>query len=325
MSYKLRSSIPSPRANIVELTDYIEIECLKKKNASMSFLEILKSLDTSDDYQENERDEDNFLRDNIEEPRIVDALSEVESRYSHCKAKYPFQLVDGKVAFTKVNPNVNLIYIYLLMATRLTMGGKSPEKVFASIDGTVLFEKLCEEIVKSYWGERSSSVLLGTAEGNQFEKKVENLISRLKEGGEFKNLDGLTPTENDGSVDIVVWKPFSDCRCSQVIGFAQCKTGDSWYSELRKLQPSTFVDTWFAESLNLVPINVFMVADVVREYHRKTFMDLLFFDRCRLMDFLPTNVSDALLDEIRIWTTEALKKYRIDPSMLSLSTAASAA
>jgi hypothetical protein len=318
MSYKLQNGLPSPKADIVELADFIELECLKKNNLTISFLEIIKSLDTNDDYQESDVTETNFVRDNIEEPRIEDALNEIEFRYKNCCAKYPFSVDNNKVVYTKIDPLINLIYIYLLLSTRLMMGGKNAEKIFNDIDGTLLFERLCEEIVKSYWGDRANTFLLGTAEGNKFQVKIESLIANLKEGGAFKNLDALTPTENDGSVDIVVWKSFSDSRCSQSIGFAQCKTGDSWYNELRKLNPSTFVDTWFTDVFNLTPINIFMVADVVRNYHRKIFMDLLFFDRCRIMDFLPNSLPKELVEQIGEWVTLALRKYNINPADLQI-------
>jgi hypothetical protein len=318
MPYKLRDGLPSSRANTVELTDFIELECLKKGDLSFSFLDIIKTLDTSDDYQEDEVDEFSFTRDSVEEPRVDDALNEVELRFSYCNSQYPFTIENNKVIFNSVSIQTNLVYIYLLLATRLYMGGKNAEKVINKIDGTLLFEELCEKILQNYWGERSETFLFGTAENNRFEEKIGGLIKGLKEGGSFRNLDGLTPTENDGTLDVAVWKKFSDRRGSQILGFAQCKTGNSWDGELRKLDTSTFVDTWFTEPTTLTPTNVFMVADVVRHYHRKLFMNILFFDRCRLMDYLPQDIDRNLLDRISTWVIGALGIYEMDHTRLGL-------
>lgn len=318
MPYKLRDGVPSSQANTVELTDFIELECLKKKDLTFSFLDIIKTLDIGDDYQEDEIDEFSFTRDNIEEPRIEDALSEIDLRVSYCNGKYPFIVANNKVTYNSIDYHTNLIYIYLLLATRLYMGGKKPEKIINEIDGTLLFEKLCKSVLGEYWGTRAETFLFGTAENNKFESKVNSLVKNLKEGVSFKNSDSLTPTENDGSLDVAVWKGFSDKRCSQILGFAQCKTGDSWRPELRKLNPSTFVDIWFAEPTILTPTNVFMVTDIVRDYHIKTFMDILFFDRCRIMDYLPMINDMPFLNLICTWVIGSLRNYGINHLFLDI-------
>jgi hypothetical protein len=318
MPYKLKDGLPSSRANTVELTDFIELECLRKADLTFSGLDIIKTLDTGDDYQENEIDESNLSRDNIEEPRVDDAMNEIETRLSFCSGKYPFIIDGNKVSYNSIDTQTNLIYIYLLLATRLHMGGKHVEKVLNGIDGTQLFERLCEKTLESYWGTRSRVTLFGTAAGNRFEGKINSLIGDLQEGIAFKNSDANTPTENDGLLDVAVWKPFTDERRSKLIGFAQCKTGDNWYPELRKLDPSTFVDTWFQESTALTPVNTFMISDIARDYFFKISMNFLFFDRCRIMDFLPADIDDVLLDNICTWVIGALTKYEIDHSKLGI-------
>lgn len=318
MPYKIRDGLPSSRANTVEFTDFVEFECLRKRDLSISFLEIIKTVDTSDDYQEDDVDELSFTRDSIEEPRVEEALNEVELRFINCNKKYPFIVENNKVVFKSVDRQTNLIYLYLLLCTRLYMGGVAPEKVFRELDGTLLFEELCEAVLLNYWGDRSKSYLFGTAGGNRFKDKVNGLISSIREGGSFNNVEGLTITENDGSLDIAVWKMFSDKRGSQLLGFAQCKTGDTWAGELRKLNPGTFVDTWFTEPTTLTPTNVFMVSDIVRSYFWKTSMNMLFFDRCRIMDFLPNDIDDALVDKLATWVIAALNSYGIDHTKLSI-------
>jgi hypothetical protein len=318
MPFKLRDGLPSSKANTVELADFIEFECLKKSDLTFAALDIIKTLDISDDYQEDEVDEFNFSRDNIEEPRVDDAMNEIEIRLKHCNGKYPFIIDHSKVAYNSISTQTNTVYIFLLLATRLHMGGKYIERVFNDIDGTLLFEQLCELVLKNYWGEKTESCLFGTATGNRFEDKIKTLINGLKEGIAFKNADTLVPTENDGLLDVAVWKPFTDERRSKLIGFAQCKTGDNWRTELRKLDPSTFVDTWFEQSTSLNPINTFMISDIERDYIFKTSMNLLFFDRCRLMDYLPLNLGNTLLSNISSWVIGALNSYDIDHTNLGV-------
>ena len=318
MPYKLRDGLPSSKANTVELADFIEFECLKKEDLTFATLDIIKTLNAGDDYQEDEVDEFNFLRDSMEEPRVDDAMNEIETRLSYCDAKYPFTIIENKVVYQSVNPQTNIIYIFLLLATRLHMGGKNAEKVFSNLDGTLLFEHLCEVVLRNYWGKDAETCLFGTSAGNRFEDKVAMLITGMKEGRGFKNLDALSPTENDGSLDVAVWKSFTDGRQSKLIGFAQCKTGDTWRPEIGKLNPSRFTDTWFIDPPALTPINTFMISDVVRDYYIKTTMSLLFFDRCRIMDYLPTDIEESLLDNLSTWVIDALSSYGIDHTNLNI-------
>ena len=112
----------------------------------------------------------------------------------------------------------------------------------------------------------------------------------MKEGGAYKSKDGAAPSANDDNLDVVVWNGFIDERCSQLIGFAQCKTGNSWREDLGQLNPGVFVQRWFSDLPSIEPINVFMVSDIVRDEFYAITSKLLFFDRCRLMDCLPDNI-----------------------------------
>jgi len=317
MPYKIRDQIPSSKANSVEIADYIEVECLKKTDLRISFLEILKSFDVGDDYQEDDSDEDNNFRDNQEEKKVENAFSEIEQRGKHCNGKYPFIIENNIVQINTEKSVVNIIYFYLLLATRLTMGGPNSEKVFNEIDGTLLFEKLCQVILNSFYGERSNSILFGTsAKGFGFESKVQQLIRDLKEGGIYKNRNPHTPKAQDDNLDVVAWKGFSDFRGSQLIGFAQCKTGNTWRDDLGQLSPDKFINSWFSDNTSIMPTSIFMVADIVRHDHYTTFMQKLFFDRCRLMDYLPEIVDSEIVSDIKSWLTGASLKYKFNLDFL---------
>ncbi len=312
MPYKIADRLPSPRATTVELADFIEIECLKTASLKFSHLSAIKSMDIPDDYQEDDVDEDDFVRDNVEEKRIDNAFDEIELRYKYSGKKYPFFLNKELVETDFANISTSIIYIYLLLSTRLKMGGKNIERSFNNIDGTLLFEKLCKVVLSNFWGNRSHSILFGTSASGGFSKKVEELIIELKEGGSYKSKDGVTPSANDDNLDVVVWNGFRDERCSQLIGFAQCKTGDSWREDLGQLNPGIFVQRWFSDSPCVEPTNVFMVSDIVRDEFYTITAGLLFFDRCRIMDYLPDNIDDYFLSEIKLWLKGAASKYNLN-------------
>lgn len=312
MPYKLAEKLPSPKSTTVEMADFIEIECLKAAELRISHLSIVKSLDVSDDYQEDEVDEDNLVRDNAEEKRVDDAFEEIELRYQCCNKRYPFNLDREIITANLENSTTSLIYIYLLLCTRLKMGGKNIERIFNDIDGALIFEKLCKCILENFWGSRAKSVLFGTSAAGGFSKKVEELIIELKEGGAYKSKDGVVPSANDDNLDVVVWNGFNDERCSQLIGFAQCKTGVSWKEELYQLSPGAFTQKWFSDMPSLEPISIFMISDIVREEFYSTTAKLLFFDRCRIMDYLPESLDNTLISEIKLWLKGASVKYSLN-------------
>lgn len=69
--------------------------------------------------------------------------------------------------------------------------------------------------------------------------------------------------------------------------------------DLGQLIPSAFIQRWFWNSTSVTPINVFMVADIVRNEFYTTASGLLFFDRCRLMDYLPEKIDENLISKIK--------------------------
>lgn len=310
MGYKIINGLPSPRANSVELADFVEVECLKKQHLRMSFLDVVKSLDTNDDYQENDVDEDGGMRDSREERRVEEAFNEIEQRIKYCNNQYPFYFQNNLLHFDQDYSDNKLVYIYLLLATRLKMGGEFSEKIFNEIDGALLFEDVCQKILQSFWGNRSKTYLFGTAAQGGFGVKVEELIQNLHEGSAYKNRNEAVPDENDGGLDIVVWKGFSDERGSQLIGFAQCKTGTSWKEELGKTQPGNFIDKWFSDSAAHTPANIFMISDILRHNFFSTALGYVFFDRCRIMDFLPVKIEENQIIKIKSWILGASEKYR---------------
>ena len=312
MTYKLKD-LPSPKASIHELADFVEIECLKSISKSYNLENASRALGILSDENEelsliNDDDDNNH-------EKMIAVSMEIEKRILHCGGNYPFRLQNNGYTITFDNSTRNLIkysYLYLLFLTRLKMAGSNSIGRIHGIDGALLFEQFSLKIIKNYFGNRASGLVFGTSVAGSFENKVESLIASIGEGGRFKSKDHDPVKANDSKLDAVVWINFNDKRGSKVICFIQSKTGTSWKEYVNQLIPSQFAKKWFATQVSLEPINAFAIADILRENFNEHSMEKLFFDRCRLMDFLSEDVFD-ILDDIIIWTDGALEYIEANP------------
>jgi hypothetical protein len=162
-------------------------------------------------------------------------------------------------------------------------------------------------VAKSYFGERSLSLIFGTALDGNFENKVNDLCSQINEGGCFVNHNQGDVTENDDALDIVVWKHFEDQQPNKLIGFGQCKTGTSYENNRNDLQPVNFVKKWIQIPFNQDPVRLFFIADVMgkEKFWKRSLDSGILFDRIRIMDYLPT-VDQNLEQDISIWSKQAI-------------------
>lgn len=296
---------PSPQADTHEIADFIEMECIR--NASISAREVLSSLDLLDDHYYP----DGVPEDDELEPKIEDAINEINRRHSFCDSKYPFTLGRHGHVITldkTVDETIRDIYFFLLLTTRFDM---SKQRIQNGIDAALLFEKLSEYVGKHYFGERADSYLFGTASTEKsFSKKIKSLTKFLGEGGDFKNRDGVSPEKNkDDGLDVVVWKSFSDGEVGKLIGFGQCKTGTYWKDNLTILQPDSFCRKWFIDQPAVTPVRLFFISECIlrSEWFKHTSDAGILFDRCRIMDYLPPNEEPPFLPDIKAWNKTAME------------------
>lgn len=295
----------SPRPGLHELADFLEWDAWQ--NGFSSARAVAAELGRIDDNSHNEGCEDSS--DECGE-LIEDAFGEVEDRIKSCGGAYPFEITNQGHSMTHCgvrDKTEHVVYRFLLLVTRMNM--KSHKKQ-GTYDGTQLFEELMAEVLRNYFGvARVKSQVFGTAEGNRFSEKVDQLCDQLREGGRFKQWDTGRVKKNDGGIDIVTWLPFSDGKANQLILFAQCKTGDSWDNEHGKLRPDAFFKTWTeSRCVSLNPVSAFCVAEAADrsrwlEYANQT--GGLFFDRCRIVDRC-SGLSEPLVIKLVDWTAHAL-------------------
>ncbi len=302
--YKLGTP-PSISGNISELADFLEAQCLFSDEGIYSLASARSTLSIESDECNHEgidSDDDRILR------KLEDALIEIRERRNRTQNKYPFTIDHSVVKLNIDDGLIYYIYSYLLLATRSSMQGK--KRYAAGIDGTLLFEELSEIVAKSYFGDNTKSLIFGTSTTTEtsFNEKVQTLLNSLGEGGVFKNPIGSTGRQNDGKLDIVVWKPFQDNRGGQLIGLGQCKTGTSWRNSIGQLQPSAFFGSYTTCSPYHDPVRLFFVAESCLESWEETVRIAgILFDRCRCMRCFPEDISTDLFERIKIWVDKKIE------------------
>ena len=284
-----------------ELSDFAEL--ISWRDNSMSMIALLNEIGRlgENDYSGGVPEED-------EQSVVVEeAYMEIERRYVACRDGYPFSIENQGYTLRVASDSGNdryIIYKYLLLATRLYM---NDNRVHAGIDGTLLFEELAAEVAREYFGNRAESLVFGTSAGaNNFKDKVETLCNQLNEGGGYANHNSDQPNQNDGKLDVVVWKRFADRLPSKLIAFGQCKTGTHYKDSLTEIQPDSFCKKWLREPLAFTPVRMFFISEALaRSNWYNSAVDAgLLFDRCRIVDFCD-NISDEVMDKVRSWTQAA--------------------
>lgn len=303
--FKLPDGIPTLSSSSQDWTDYAEYKALKK--GSIALLDLIKpSLLISDEITVNgiEDDTDKFINK-------VDGIAlEIKDRILYTKNQYPFELLNNGYVL-KYIPDENLytlIYRFLLLATRLKM---SNQKIQNGLDGTFLFESLSAQIALSFLGRNAQVDVLGTSKNKSggFREKLFQIFKKIGEGTPLHQNDYYKP--QDDNVDVIAWKGFADKKESQLIAFGQCKTGTSWQNSLSDMNIEAFCKRWFTKQPVLTPLNMFFSAQYFPKeiWRERAYEAGLVFDRFRIIDYLPTEITDELLKDIKIWCTAAEKVF----------------
>lgn len=294
-------SRPNNKDSQFIIADFLEYMCLAT-GSPVSSLSYRSLLSMSDDelYNEGIESSDDFSVDTLDS-----AIAECYNRSQNCPDHYPFTTGRSSLVLRSDITWYKDIYTFLLLATRLDMG---KQRVQADYDGTKLFEELCAVVAKEYFGKHSIAKVFGTSVEGSFEGKVQLLLNSLHIKGQYKQPEGSTGRQKDGNLDIVAWIPFSDNKDGQIIALGQCKTGTHWEEMLTELDPDVFFSCYSTQQPYARPQKLFFVAESFGNYkwqERSTRGGIL-FDRTRIMEYLPTEIDEALLDKIKAWNNAAL-------------------
>ena len=300
--FKLPSTIPHTEDAIEVLTDYLEYECIKA--GKISLLREIKKLAFQNDEMLIEGTED---ESDVASNKIEEITQEMGRRREFSGSKYPFILQNQGYNLTIERDTLPYwVYTYLLLSTRLNM---KDNKKHNGIDGTQILENLSAIVSKNYFGERSQSLVFGTAAQGGFKEKVNDLCKKIGEGKQFVNRNSSSASQNDDKLDVVVWTDFRDKRWSKFIGFGQCKTGTTFDDQdAIELQPDGFCAKWFHTIPVVKPIKLFFCSQYypLDDYSKAKNAGLV-FDRMRIMDFLPAQIDDVLDERIVSWCKGALR------------------
>lgn len=304
MAFKL-GNLPNKGAKTSELADFLEVQCLLSDEKSYSITSAKSALGIAEEttIEGIDSEEDKILS------AFEEALAEINSRNYRCNGLYPFKTTPNSIQIKEdVNQRVLNIYTYLLFATREDMG---TNRVHDTIDGANLFESFCSYVLNSFFGENSKTMIFGTSESTRpFKYKIDELLTFIGEGGAFKSPQGSNYMQKDGKLDVVVSIPFKDKRLGSFLAFGQCKTGTNWSSLITQLAPRAFLNSYTTFSPGFTPLRVFLITEMLLESWEEhiRFADGLFFDRSRLMTYLPQTTE--LDTPIQKWTESVIKSYK---------------
>ncbi|MCB5288504.1 MAG: hypothetical protein LHW64_12000 [Candidatus Cloacimonetes bacterium] len=298
MAYQL----PNIHSRVSDIADFIEIKSFFASTQAMSLNEMRASFAMpSDEISADGACSD----DDVVMEKLEDALREIFERNVSCNGTYPFNIDINSLNYISTDYKAD-IYIFLLLATRLNM---QVDKIQNEEDGTKLFEQLCAEIAKNYFGQHSKSIVFGTGQAGGFREKVNDLFTMINSKAVYKDPDGSTGRQKDAHLDVVTWIPFSDKKGGQLLAMGQCKTGTTWEGMLPELNPDDFFSN-FATKQPYVkhPVRLFFVAEYFSNYkwEERSRAAGIIFDRCRIMEFLPESISASLLESINKWKNAAL-------------------
>lgn len=307
MSYKI-PQIPGTKAYKEETADFWEVQAVCNPGMFISQVNISGILNKELDEINHDGIES---EDDVVDTTLDNVFNELFQRIKYSCAKYPFEFKKYAIKLIENNIYLKDIYLFLLLCTRLNM---KTHKVQNKIDGTLLFEKLCSYVAFKYFGDKSKSMVFGTAVAGSFEDKTKDLILKIGEGKSFTNPNNNAPTAKDDAIDIVVWKDFADERIGKLIGFGQCKTGTtSWKDGIKKLNPDDFCEKWFYEAPILTPIPLVFLCDTMNENFNfySSQLGYLVFNRFRILEHIEEDIPPKLLAEIRNWVEGALQELDI--------------
>jgi hypothetical protein len=140
---------------------------------------------------------------------------------------------------------------------------------------------------------------------------INAIAKNIHEGVGWKK-GARSPGAGDGGLDLAVWRRFHDKRAGGLVGFAQCKTGESWRQHLGNKNPHSISHKYFKVPFVVEPLAIYMVPcrvdhdewDNLMREHRG-----LLFDRCRITTF-GTRLTDEIIANCGTWLEAAIDREK---------------
>ena len=191
-------------------------------------------------------------------------------------------------------------------------------KVQGGIDGTALFEEICCEVAKNYWGERADGMVFGTArrtgtsEVGTFPDAVNDLCGRLREGVEFCPHSGFRASgagreSRRGGLEALHRR--QDMASSS--GSASARPARTGRTGCSRWCQTGSARNGFARMPVVEPVRLYFMTSRLRhsEWYDCSVDGGILFDRCRILDYAPKMAS--LKDRWLAWTRAAMESQKI--------------
>jgi len=312
----VRFSPPPASASPTDLADWLELTAVSSADGNASAHDLISAIRRSGTIdatiEADELDSDDPLDAMVEREAddlegIADsAVWELENRSRLLGAGYPFTVTDGVL---QVRPDYDQ-YTYVFLVALSSFGhapGWAPES------GAELFEGVCQAALVEYLGGagRADSYHFGFPRRNtsrNFRSALDELCSKMGEGGGCKIPRPLTSSIKDAKLDIAAWIPFSDGRTDHFTVFAQCATGSNWKTKLLELVPLHFWNTWLQEPPGVYPLPAFFLPRHLTDDEWRLNASggsQAVFDRVRITQLLPIASPDGLGPRVSAWNRAA--------------------
>jgi len=305
------------------LADWMEIQALIAIDGGVSAAELETTLKISgcadslaDGTDADESAEDGlFDAGEAASDRAFDELTRRNDLYS--EKVYPFEL-SGE----HVQPKdwvLSSVYLFLRLL--------GDEKLLLAMNADAvrkarkLFESLAAVALSAYLGGKTNGVesfVFGFPRRERLPKTFKAALNKLclamGEGHSCRSDAPLASRAKDDGLDVVAWREFADRRCSKLIVFGQCATGNDWKDKLSDMPAAKdWCGTWLCKAPFVEPARSFFVPVVIDEDHWEysSRRSGILFDSVRIAVLaMAKDLSATELSGIRIFNQTAIAHIR---------------
>lgn len=184
-----------------------------------------------------------------------------------------------------------------------------------------LFESLAAAALSAYLGGKTNGVesfVFGFPRRERLPKTFKAALNKLcmamGEGHSCRADAPLASRAKDDGLDVVAWREFADRRCSKLIVFGQCATGNDWKDKLSDMPAAKdWCGTWLCKAPFVEPVRSFFVPVVIDEdqWEYSSRRAGILFDSVRIAVLaIEKDLSASELSGIRVFNQTAIAHIR---------------
>lgn len=284
------SSFPSDASDPIALADWMELSALKSSDHNTSLGDLRQKL--------------NLLESNNFETICIKVIGELDQRIEAGEDGYPFSfngtLLQLKKDWKQFTPYVFCLLLSCCVERKKRVNGYKPEMMFEHLSCLAARHYLGEGKVLRFGHPRDTMP-------KPFKQAIEKIIDDV---GEWSYLPATKKTGvKDDRLDLIAWKPFPDRLIGKLILFGHCASGKNWREKIDELQPDNFCSKWLGGDKSPIVKSFFIPHRLEPDDFERVAIDAkLFFDRCRIALYSPSDEFRDLTQDRSVRWCEALLK-----------------